>query len=278
MQIQANSNQKAFLVITRAGDKSLHEKWLNGASRNFDLFVSYFGDQPEKFKHTADYFEAQKGPKWPILYELLERHWTWISQYDAVWLPDDDIDMSPGNIQQMFNLFAGLKIDVAQPALTYNSYVAHRHLLVKATSIARKVNFVEVMAPLFNIKSLSELKITFSQSVSGWGLDVLWPKLIPGAQFGIIDATPMFHTRPLGGELYKKNNLSTEADMQALGRLYPQFDIRLSAPSSKFRIYSEICQAPRLTDGLARIKGIIQNKLNTYKYNKIGPSATASTK
>jgi hypothetical protein len=133
------------------------------------------------------------------------------------------------------------------------------------------------MAPLFTINSLSQIKLTFSQSVSGWGLDVLWPKLLPNAQFGILDATPMFHTRPLGGELYKKNNLSTEADMQALGALYPQFDIRLAAPSSKFRIYTEIHQAPRLSDSLARIKGIIQNKFNTYKYNKIGPIGTASS-
>lgn len=278
MQNLTPQPRRPFLIICRAGDKSLHAKWLNTPSRNYDVFISYFGDQIDKYKDTVDFFEAQKGPKWPILHELIERHWELVSGYQAVWLPDDDIDMSPDKIQQMFNLFAGLTFDVAQPALTYNSYVAHRHLLVKTGVIARKVNFVEVMAPLFNIKSLSQLKVTFSQSVSGWGLDVLWPKLIPDAQFGILDSTPMFHTRPLGGELYKKNNLSTEVDMQALSGLYPQFDIRLAAPSSKFRIYTEICQAPRLSDGLARIKGIIQNRLNTYKYNKIGPSAAVSAK
>src|SRR2546423_553078 len=39
------------LVIVRAGDTSLHENWLAGpVDRNWDLIVSYYGDDPERFR------------------------------------------------------------------------------------------------------------------------------------------------------------------------------------------------------------------------------------
>ena len=50
------------LVVVRAGDSSLHPGWLAGpGERNFDLVVSYFGDDPAKFKAPDVARVDQKG-------------------------------------------------------------------------------------------------------------------------------------------------------------------------------------------------------------------------
>lgn len=34
-----------YLIIARVGDNSLHPTWINSEKRNFDLFISYFGNE-----------------------------------------------------------------------------------------------------------------------------------------------------------------------------------------------------------------------------------------
>jgi hypothetical protein len=54
------------LVVVRAGDSSLHPTWLPASGhRNWDLLVSYIGDDPENFRVPAVTRIDGKGPKWP---------------------------------------------------------------------------------------------------------------------------------------------------------------------------------------------------------------------
>ena len=49
--------QKKFLIIIPAGDKSNHIKWYN--SKIYDLYVIYYGDNnniKEDYKKKADFF------------------------------------------------------------------------------------------------------------------------------------------------------------------------------------------------------------------------------
>jgi hypothetical protein len=56
------------------------------------------------------------------------------------------------------------------------------------------------MVPGFSVKALDALLPTLDETETGWGwgLDSLWPKLLGYEGVGIIDGTPVLHTRPVG--------------------------------------------------------------------------------
>ncbi len=243
---------KRFLIVARVGDKSLHGQWLLGAEPEFDLFLSYFGDTPERFRADATFYDAAKGGKWPKIGDLVETYWDLIQTYEAVWFPDDDLLADAASINRLFQLFTGLGLSLAQPALSDNSHYTFAGLLQRPKSFLRYVNFVEVMAPIMSQSALQRLKHTFTQSPSGWGLDSLWPQLLGDSsnrQIAIVDAVSVIHTRPVGGELYKKNpDLSPKNDVEKLATLYPELNIDRRAFSNRFRVYETLqwsgCNSP----------------------------------
>lgn len=208
------------LVIVRAGDTSLHRGWIAGPGRDFDLFISYYGSQTDLHRGDADYYEMRRGPKWSCLAELLAEHGELLDRYDAFWFPDDDLAATTDTLNRMFALFHGFALSLAQPALTRDSYYTWKRLLQQPGCILRNTSFVEVMAPLFDRIALKACLPTFSESRSGWGLDWIWPRLVgrgrPDA-IAILDATPVRHTRPLGGDLYTNNpDMDPHQDLQTL--------------------------------------------------------------
>ena len=208
------------LVVLRAGDRSLHPQWIAGEGRDFDLFISYYGAQPDQWRQDTPLWEARKGPKWPCIGELLAEHPQLLEIYDAFWFPDDDLRADTATINRMFALFRGFELALAQPALTRNSYRGHPMLLQQPGHALRYTRFIEVMAPLFDRAALRACLPTFGDSRSGWGLDFLWPRLTaPGREraIAILDATPVWHTRPLGGELYRNNpEMNPQRDVERL--------------------------------------------------------------
>ena len=53
------------LVIVRAGDQSLHPQWTSDpSSRNWDLIVSYFGNDPARFRGAGENRIDDKGQKY----------------------------------------------------------------------------------------------------------------------------------------------------------------------------------------------------------------------
>lgn len=197
------------LVILRAGDQSLHPQWVAKADRNFDLLVSYYGQTPDMHRDSCDLYETRRGPKWPCLGELLDQHPELVERYEAVWLPDDDLAADTDTLSRMFDLFHAYQLQLAQPALTRDSYYTFDTLLQRAAFELRFTGFVEVMAPLFSRDALRRCRETFHLSRIGWGLDFVWPGLIDNAdqrRIGVLDGTPVHHTRPVrGGDLYKNN-------------------------------------------------------------------------
>jgi hypothetical protein len=195
-------------VVVRADHDSRHPEWVaNGAGRNFDLFVSYFGSQPNDFRAHADYYEEYDGMKWPRLYDLFRERRAWFLSYDACWLADDDLSCDAHTISRMFDLFHAHDLWLAQPALGPGSYVNHPITARVRGSRLRFTSFVEVMAPIFSRATLTRLAETFSQGVSGWGLDHLWARSLgnPTRRMAVLDETPVIHTRRLGtGRAYQR--------------------------------------------------------------------------
>ncbi len=192
------------LVVVRAGDKSLHPRWLEGAgTRNWDLVVSYFGDDPRLYMQDDVLRIDAKGPKWHGLYELFLQHPALIKNYDHILLPDDDLLAAKPDINRLFDLAGAYGLAAAHPALTWNSYYSHLIVLRNSATSLRYTNFIELMAPCLSAAILDETKAYFGKTLSGWGLERLWAKLAGKSGMAIIDDVTVFHTRPIGGPNYK---------------------------------------------------------------------------
>lgn len=191
------------LIIVRAGDHSLHPRWMgHPLRRKFDLFVSYYGDTPDKFKDECEYYHVMKGPRWPAHDDICTRHWDLLQSYERIAFVCDDLDAAPTTWAQLFRLTKHYELDVAQPAV-----LGHTELPItrpKDGVLLRYTNWVEIMSPVFSPRALELVRGTFRESVSGWGLDILWSGLLPYPEYklAIVDAVRVTHTGPVrGGEL-----------------------------------------------------------------------------
>ena len=193
------------LVIVRSGDQSLHEFWLEGpGERNWDLLVDYFGDDPDRYCRNDVERLASKGPKWPCLGRLITDFGERIADYDYVWFPDDDLMSDKASINRFFEMCREYHLELAQPALTLDSYVGHAITLRNKKFQIRFTNFVEIMAPCFSTAFLRRCAPSFGETISGWGLDYLWPSWVSSPErIAIVDAVAVRHTRPLGGPNYQ---------------------------------------------------------------------------
>lgn len=189
------------LVIVRAGDGSVHNRWgrdIADADRTWSLLVSFFGEDEAALQPPYEYIARHKGQKWPAVFELAESGE--LPPFDFVWCVDDDIDCDWSTVNRLFELVARHGLDLAQPALGEGSYVAHAVTRRRPDCLLRYTSFVEVMAPVFSRAAFETCAPPMPFAKSGWGLDFVWPKLLgyPRDRIAILDAVPVRHTRPVG--------------------------------------------------------------------------------
>ena len=188
------------LILVRAGDRSLHPQWLSN-DRNWDLVLSYYGDFPDRYKDQYDFLHSFKGSKWEGIVNFIESNASLIDQYEYLWLPDDDLFCNAETINNFFILCKALNFTIAQPALTPYSFYSWPITVQAQECIARQTNFVEIMAPCFEVRHLRHFSMYFGKNTSGWGYEWLWSEIAQKENifnFGIIDETPVFHTRAVG--------------------------------------------------------------------------------
>jgi hypothetical protein len=186
------------LVLARVGGNSLHQRWLQGGqAREWDLHLVPY--QPIAPQEECEVAPVIPGPKWSGLRELLNT-WDGWRDYDYVWMPDDDISTDRHTISRMFDIARTVGLDLFAPALHETSHYAHFSTMQNSRLHGRWVGFVEIMNPGFRTAALERLLPTLDLTETGWGwgLDSLWPKLLAYENVGIIDATPVIHTRPVG--------------------------------------------------------------------------------
>jgi hypothetical protein len=193
------SGRTRGLVLVRAGSASLHPRWLENGARDWDVVVVPYEELPAGHEAGCEVLDIVPGPKWTGLREALTR-WDGWREYDHIWMPDDDIATDRSTITAMFEAAAGARLDLFAPALHEASYYAHYSTMVNRRFQGRLVGFVEIMVPGFSRPALEELLWTLDLTATGWGwgLDSLWPKLLGYRNVGILDATPVLHTRPVG--------------------------------------------------------------------------------
>ena len=226
------------LIILRAGDSSLHEAWFDPVkpgSRTWDLAISYYGASPDRIGQSGDHFHHFPGSKWAGLVDFLENFGREIARYDFVWLPDDDLATSSRNIDEFFSVVRSAQLDVAQPALTRGSYRSHRITRRRVLCEYRLTDFVEIMAPCFSARSLPLYTPTFSENESGWGLEWLWLDIARrhGHRMGIVDRSPVRHTRPVGSAGHGLPGKAPADDARAL---LDRFDLERTTPQTLARV------------------------------------------
>jgi Protein of unknown function (DUF707) len=215
---------KQHLVVVRAGDNSLHPHWLaSDGDRTWDLVVSYFGDDPDIFKVDDVVRIDSKGPKWPALYELFSLYPNLTTDYDYIWLPDDDLMASKADINRLFDVCVAYGLEVGHPGLTWNSYCAHLITLRNDDTRLRYTNYVELMAPCLSAALLDRTRCYFNKTLSGWGLELAFAKFASNTRTTVafIDEVTVRHTRPVGGPNYKylrDKNISPWDEMRAFCR------------------------------------------------------------
>jgi hypothetical protein len=201
------------LVVVRAGELSLHPRWdlqLLPNDRTWDICVSFYGQaaafRPEPphaqpgYSDWEDYRIHQPGgSKFASLYKLLHQG-SPLWDYDFIAFPDDDIMLRWRDWNELFVLCRNHRLDLAQPALSAQSYIAHPITARDPRYVLRYTSFVEVMVPIFSREALKLCVASFKDSVSGFGLDNAWPKLLgePLDRIAIIDKVPVAHMRAPG--------------------------------------------------------------------------------
>ena len=192
--------QRKNLVLARVGAGSLHPCWIDrGTPRDWDLYLCPYQPIPAQTGVDCIVGDIIPGPKLGGIGQLLHR-WDGWREYDYVWLPDDDILASQETISRMFAVARALGLDLFAPALHEASHFAHFDTMRNPSFHGRWVGFVEIMMPAFSSAALDKLLPTLDlvETGWGWGLDSVWPKRLGYDNVGIIDATPVVHTRPVG--------------------------------------------------------------------------------
>jgi hypothetical protein len=191
------------LVVVRAGDTSLHPGWLVGAAPEWDLAVSYFGDDATRTFEAARYVHRYKGGKWDGLHAFFAEFPAAAAAYDYFWLPDDDIQTDARAINAMFDAMRRHNLELAQPGLTSNSYFQHPITLANPIFKLRYATMIEIMVPILDQRLLNLVLPLFAVTRSGFGLDYVWHRLTtdPVRKAAILDEISVTHTRPIGRHL-----------------------------------------------------------------------------
>ena len=136
----------------------------------------FYGDwRTVVFNYATDL--ANEGKWRNIRRMLLELRQT--TPNSMFWCPDPDLEFAPTLPAQLFEAAREYKLDLCQPAVTRDSVCSHPHLFARPHAGPRRVDFCEIMMPLFSISSIRRNLWTFGLNYSGFGIDYLWGKKEP---------------------------------------------------------------------------------------------------
>ena len=157
MQLYKNITQPHFpyLVFTSAGDHSNIDQWLRG-ERHFDLWITYYGDQQERLKDKADFYNQRKDGKFPNLYYLYQMFPDILEKYQAIMVMDDDIIIDTESINQLFRIRERYDLWLLQPSFDPRGKNSHWITITNPRCLLRYTNFVELGCPLFRKICISQ--------------------------------------------------------------------------------------------------------------------------
>lgn len=211
------------LVVVRAGRSHRFSALVNTprATRSWDIALSFYDDSDLPAGGIVEWVHRCPGGKWNGIWRFFAEHGEALNGYDYYWLVDDDIETDAESIEALFAYVRRCGFQLAQPALTRDSYFSHRLTLACPGFLHRHTNLVEIMAPVISAKLLTQLLPFFRDTRSGFGLDWYWQTLVPepARQIAIIDSLTVRHGRPLRQNLrgaMQREGISPEQEREQM--------------------------------------------------------------
>lgn len=198
---QSDGPPRQWCIFTSAGDVHSIESWLpKSKQRKWDLVVSYYGESEATFHRLAEEAEfavRTKGGKFQNLKKLIEQYPNMLDQYELVCICDDDIVMSPEQIEEFFSIAQTFGFWVSQPSFSAAGKWSHA-ITVCAGRRAdfRIVNFVENTMPVFRRDKLVEFLAVYDGSLVGFGIDLWYMTVLEANSYGrfaIIDSVQVIN-------------------------------------------------------------------------------------
>jgi len=204
-----SSAKSKYLVYTSAGDNANLHYWLKGfdgkeCQRNFDLWVTYYGDEKRGYKEISDFYNERKGGKFQNLLYIYQNRQTILDNYQAIFVMDDDIIIDTFAINRLFEIREQFDLWLLQPAFHPRGKISHPITFMIPDCYMRYTNFVEVGCPLFRKDKLDMFMKIYDPVLTGWGIDFWYHHVLGEHQrkIAIIDAIPCInpHDTTKGGQ------------------------------------------------------------------------------
>jgi hypothetical protein len=198
---------KKNLLIIPASAGALFQEWSDYSGFNFDVgIINWTGAQLRNTEH-ATYVENIPGQKWKIVAEFVHRHN--VSQYEYIWILDDDCLTTPEGVEATFNFCKEHNLDMAQPALTPDSFKTHPSTFLIPGAKMHITDTVEIMCPIFSQRAWPVCSEHFGKMPAGvgYGLEGYWVDVLEsnsgttkfGGRVAVIDLYPVKHTKTVTG-------------------------------------------------------------------------------
>jgi GT2 family glycosyltransferase len=141
--------------------------------------------------------------------------------YDWLLVVDDDVVLPRGFLDRFLLCAEDAGLLLAQPAHRLHSHAAWPVTRRRPGSAVRASRFVEIGPVTAFAAATHDVLLPFPPLRMGWGLDAHWGALARehGWPAGIVDATPILHTTPVGGG-YDRTAAVAEAQAFLAGRPY----------------------------------------------------------
>ncbi len=170
VMIKSSAGRSKNLVFTSAGDRSNVSLWLSGR-RDFDLWIVYYGDSPQRYRDVADIYMQHKGTKFPNLHVCYALAPEVIARYEAVMVMDDDVVIHGSGISRLFEVRAREDLWALAPAFRSSGLVSWEVTRLQPSCKLRYTNYIEMTAPLFRRDKLDAFMRVYDPLLTGYGAD-----------------------------------------------------------------------------------------------------------
>ena len=224
------------LVVVQAGRGAKVDSWFNENNREWDLLVNYY-DAAGFRLGLGDYVFFQKGTKFTAMWAFAKHFNDVLSLYDHVLFLDDDIDATCDGLNRLFRTCRKHDLALAQMSLCERSSCNWPELFSRPGGTdPRATTAVEIMMPVFSRKALQLVRPTLGRSISGYGLDLAWGKIVSeaGGKIAVLDDVVATHERAVdhsGGAYYaylRRHMINPKAELWVLSEDYA-VDLNLSS-------------------------------------------------
>lgn len=181
-----------YLVYTSAGHRSNIKKWVTG-KKNFDLWVTQYEGESAYHRSVADFYNERKGGKYPNLHDVYNRWGELLSNYRAIFVLDDDIELSASQISQLFRILERYNLVLLQPGFLSVGKISHEITKANHFRFARYTNFVENGIPLFSKPILDRFMDVYDPRLIAFGTDWWYLHLLKSeerSKVAVVDSIP----------------------------------------------------------------------------------------